>query len=69
MRIVGRVAELRRDQLLELLGEHVLQHLGLVVHPVPRDPERLGEIQLQQTVVAKHLERHARPRSVSLTPL
>ena len=29
VRVVGGVAELGRDQLLELLGEHVLEHLGL----------------------------------------
>ncbi len=35
MRIDGGLAELGRDQLLQLLGDVVLQHLGLGVHPVP----------------------------------
>ena len=57
VRVVGGVAELRRDQLLQLLREHVLEHLGLVVDAVPRHAERLGQVQLQQPVVAQHLER------------
>ena len=57
VRIVRRVAELRRDQLLELLGEHVLEHLRLRVHPVPWDAEALDEVQLEQAMVAHHLER------------
>ena len=61
MRVVRRVAELGRDQLLELLGEDVLEHLGLVVHAVPGHAERLGEVELEQAVVAQHLERHRAP--------
>ena len=57
MRVVRGVTELLRDQLGELLGDRVLEHLGLVVHAVPRHPERLGEVQLEQPVVADHLER------------
>ncbi len=57
MRIVRRVAELGRDQRLELVGEHVLEHLGLLVDAVPRHAERFGEVELQQPVVAQHLER------------
>ena len=38
VRVDGRVAELRRDQLLELLRERVLEHLGLGVYLVPRHP-------------------------------
>ena len=68
VRVVRRVAELRGDQLLELLGEHVLEHLGLGVNPVPRHPEALHEVQLEQPVVAHHLERDAPPASVSVTP-
>ncbi len=49
------------DQLLELLGDHVLEHLGLGVHPIPRHFERLGEEQLEQAVVADHLERDPAP--------
>ena len=53
------------DPLLEVLGDVVLEHLGLVVDPVPGHPERLGEIGLDQAVVADHLERDplARRRS------
>ncbi len=61
MRIDGGVAQARGDQLLELLGEHVLEHLGLGVHAVPGHPELLGEEQLEQPVVAQHLERDAAP--------
>ena len=57
MGIVGGVAELARDQLLELLGEDVLEHLGLLVDAVPGDPEALDQVQLEQPVVAHHLER------------
>ncbi len=35
VRIDGRVAELGGDQRLELLGEDVLEHLGLIVDAVP----------------------------------
>ena len=69
VRVVRGVAELRRDQLLELLGQHVLEHLGLVVHAVPRHAQRLREVQLQQAVVAQHLERDAPAPAVSFTPL
>ena len=65
VRIVGRVAELGGDQLLELLGEDVLEHLRLLVDAVPRDPEALDQIQLEQPVVAHHLERDPAPASVS----
>ena len=61
VRVVGGVAELGRDQLLELLGQDVLEHLGLLVDAVPRDAEDLDQVQLEQPVVAHHLERHAPP--------
>src|SRR5436190_650686 len=56
VRVVRRVAELGGDQVLELLGEHVLEHLGLVVNAIPGHAERLGEIELEQAVVAQDLE-------------
>ena len=59
VRIDRRVAELGGDQLLEVVGEHVLEHLRLGVHAIPRHAERLGEIALEQAVMADHLERHA----------
>ena len=62
VRVVGGVAELRGDQLLELLGEHVLEHLGLGVNAIPRHPEALHQVQLEQPVVPNHLERHAPSR-------
>ena len=63
MRVVGRIAELGGDQLLELLGEHVLEHLGLVVHAVPRHAERLAQVGLEQAVVPDDLERDPFPRT------
>ena len=68
MRIVRRVAELVRDPLLELLARSVLEHLGLFVHAVPRHAERLRQVELEQPVVAQHLERDLLPRGVSSTP-
>ena len=59
MRVNRRVAEARGDQLLELLREHVLEHLGLGVHAIPGHSEFLGEEQLEQAVMAQHLKRDA----------
>ena len=59
VRVDRRVAELRGDQLLEVVGEDVLEHLGLGVHAVPRHPQHLGQVALEQAVVADHLERDA----------
>ena len=53
------IAEGRRDPLLEVLADVVLQHLGLVVDAIPGHPERLGEERLEQAVMADHLEGHA----------
>ena len=61
VRVDRRVAELGGDQLLELLGQRVLEHLGLGVHLVPGHPEALDEEQLDEPVVADHLERDAPP--------
>ena len=57
--VVGGVAELGGDARLEVLGDDVLERLGLVVHAVPRHAEVLGEVELEQPVVAQHLERDA----------
>jgi hypothetical protein len=57
VRVDGGVAELRGDQLLELLGERVLEHLGFGVHLVPGHAEALDEEQLDQPVMADHFER------------
>ena len=56
MRIDGGVSELGRDQLLEVLGEDVLEHLGLVVDAVPGHPESVREEALDQAVMADDLE-------------
>ena len=53
------VPELGRDQLLEILGEHVLEHLGLGVNPIPGHPQRIGQKALDQPVMADHLQRQA----------
>ena len=59
VRVDRGVAELRGDQFLEVVGEHVLEHLGLGVHAVPRHPQHVGQVALEQAVVADHLERDA----------
>ncbi len=56
VRIDRRMTEPLCDQLLELLGEDVLEHLRLGMHPIPRHPELLSEEQLEQTVMAQHLQ-------------
>ena len=47
----------------------MLEHLGLIVDPVPRHPENLGEVGLDQPVMTDHLECHALPGRGQLTPL
>ena len=56
VRIDDRVAEQGRDPVLELVGQNVLEDLGLLVHLVPRHAEGLGEIGLEEAVMADHLE-------------
>jgi hypothetical protein len=53
------VAELGGDARLEVLGDHMFERLGLVVYAVPGHVEVLGEVELEQAVVAQHLEREA----------
>ena len=70
VRVDGRIAELGGDERLELLGEDVLEDLGLGVDAIPGHVERLGEVELEQAVVADDLERDALAvASVSSTPL
>jgi hypothetical protein len=57
VRIVGRVSELGGDQFLELVGEDVLEHLSLVVDAIPGHAQALHQIQLEQPVMADHLQR------------
>ena len=52
MRIVCRVAERLVDPRLELLGDDVLQTIGLGMHVIDVDTERLGEVELEQA--ARH---------------
>jgi hypothetical protein len=61
VRIARRVPQLLGDELLELLGDVVLEDLGLVVDPVPRNPQRLSQIELEQAVVAQDLEGYPPP--------
>ena len=58
MRVVGREAERLVDPLLQLLREHVLEPVCLVVDVVDADPERLREVELEQPVVSDHLQGH-----------
>ena len=51
------VAELARDQLLEVLGENVLEDLGLGVNAIPGHAQRIGQKALEQAMVTDHLER------------
>jgi hypothetical protein len=57
VRIVRRKAERAVDARLELLGDHMLESVCLVVHIVDVDAERLRQIELEQPVVADHLDR------------
>ena len=59
MRVVRREAERAVDARFELLRDHVLEPVGLVVDIVDVHAERLREVQLEQAVVADHLERDA----------
>ena len=54
-----RVAQLRGDPLGELVGEDVLEQLGLLVDEVPGDVEHLDEQELEQPVVAQRAQRDA----------
>ena len=62
MGIVRRETEHAVDPLLQLLREHVLEPLGLVVDVVHVEPQRLGQVQLQQPMVADDLECDLLPR-------
>ena len=68
VRVDRRVAELRRDQLLELLRERMLEHLGLGVHLVPGHAEALDEEQLDSRWWRITSSATRRPRLVRRTP-
>src|SRR5581483_9162670 len=57
-----REAERAVDARLELLGDDVLEPIGLFVHVVDVHAERLREIELEQAVVPDDLERDALAR-------
>src|SRR5436305_11323279 len=56
VRVVCREAERAVDARLELLRDHVLEAVSLVVHRVDMQAECLGEVELQQPVMANHFE-------------
>src|SRR3954471_20269601 len=56
MRVVCREAERAVDSRFELLRDHTPEPIGLVVNGIDVQPERLGEIELEEPVVANHLE-------------
>ena len=57
VRVVRRISERVVDPRLELLGQRVLEAVGLGVHLVEAEAERLREVLLEQPVVPDHLER------------
>ena len=69
MGVVAGLAELGRDQPLQILGDVVLEHLRLLVDAVPGHPQDFGQVGLQQPVVADHLQRQPLAGRVSVTPL
>src|SRR5204863_1359862 len=56
VRVVGRESERAVDPRLQLFGEDVLEPVGLVVDVLDVEPERLGEVELEQPVVTDHLD-------------
>src|SRR5262245_26987181 len=56
VRIEYGLAQLCGDELLELFGDVVLQHLSLLVNPVPRHSQHLRQEELDQAVVADRLQ-------------
>ena len=59
MRVFCRRPECRVDALLECLGEDVLEPVRLSVNGIELELERLGQVELDETVVPKHFERDA----------
>jgi len=59
VRIVRWKAECPVDSRLELLGDHVLEPVGLVMHGIDVQAECLREIELEQAVVANDLDGNA----------
>jgi hypothetical protein len=59
MRIVRRETECAVDSRLQLFRENVLEPVGLVVDIVDVKTEGFGEVELEQPMVADHLDRDA----------
>ena len=57
MRIADGVIERGGDAILENLGDDVLETIGLGVDVLPRHTKLLDEVELEQAMVAQHLER------------
>ena len=57
MGVVRRIAERFVDSRLDLLGERVLEAVGFGVDGVDPEPERLGQVLLEQAVVPDQLDR------------
>ena len=68
MRIVAGLAQFGGDQRLELLGDVVLEHLGLGMDHVVGHAQRLGEVGLDQAVVRITSRATFSPAGVSVTP-
>ena len=69
MRVVRREAERAVDACLELFRDHMFEPVRLVVDGVDIQAERLGEVELEQPVMADHLDGDAlagvaQPRAV-----
>jgi len=64
-----RVAQHFLDAVLEPFGDVVLQNFGLLVNLVPRKAHHLLQVELQQAVVAEHLQRHGASRIGERGPL
>jgi hypothetical protein len=56
VRVVRREAERAVDPRLELLRNHVFEAVGLVVDGVDGQAERLRKVELEQPVMADHLD-------------
>ena len=56
MRVVRRIPELGVDLRLELLGQRMLEPVGLRVHLVQGQPQPVREVALEEPVVAEDLE-------------
>ena len=63
MWVVRREAERSVDSRLELLRQGVLEPVGLIVDVLDVEPKGLGQVELEQPVVANHLDRDPLARS------